>query len=325
MIVRIYLTKVSKKHTIDFMHIQRKHCELVLALYQYDTLVDVAEHLYMTPSALSHQLKELERQLGAPVVNRKIRPLNLTAEGQRILDFSRDILPRFELMEGDLSRMLNGDSGRLNIAIECHSCYRWLLPTIHQFHEKYPDVELDLSGGFSFDGLAGLVSGELDCVVTADPESLHNITYIPLFQYESVLLMPATHALSQKATIKPSDLSDQTLIIYPVSHHKMDIFRLFLNPAQITPQHIRTSEQTIMMIALIASGRGLCALPNWAADEYTEEGFIITKRMGDGIFNTLYAAVRKNSLELKYMQDFLYLAKDIPFSTLAGIAQPARK
>ena len=306
------------------MHIQRKHLALILALQKSETLADVAKVLNITPSALSHQLTELEKRIGLPVVNRKNKPLQLTAAGQRLFDMAHDTIPRFERVELDLLRMVNGDGGRLSIAIECHSCYLWLLPTLDTFHRQWPAVELDLTTGFSFDGLSALVAGDLDFVITADPEPLNGISYIPLFRYEAELILPREHPLLEPEILEPEMLKDQTLIIYPVPNRKLDIFRLFLNPANVEPAHIRQCELTVMMIALVASGRGLCTLPNWAADEYTDRNYVVARRLGsEGVFNTLYAAVREESLELEYMREFLLLAKDLPFSTLKGIAQPA--
>lgn len=305
------------------MNIQRKHLELIQALHSSDTLAAAAHKLHMTPSALSHQLGELEERLGLAVVNRKSKPLHLSAAGKRLYESAHDILPRFERLEADLTRQVKGLGGRLNIAIECHSCYLWLLPTLDQFRRQWPEVELDLSGGFSFDGLQALAAGDLDFVITADPEPINGISYIPLFQYESMLILPLDHPLLKEKEIQPAMLKDQTLIIYPVPPRKMDIFRLFLRPADVEPAQIRQSELTVMMVALVASGRGLCTLPNWAADEYIDRNFVTARSLGKGIFNTLHAAVREESLSLSYMQDFLFLAKDLPFSTLKGIARPA--
>lgn len=305
------------------MPIQRKHLELITALHSSQTLADAAQRLYMTPSALSHQLGELEKQLEQTVVNRKTRPLKLSACGQRLLETAHDLLPRLERLEADLQRMLRGEGGRLNIAIECHSCYQWLLPALDQFRRQWPQVELDITGEFNFNGLQALYEGELDVVISADPQAIQGLSYIPLFQYESMLLLPLDHPLAKLERIEAPMLREQTLIIYPVPPRKMDIFRLFLQPADVEPAQLRYGELTVMMVALVTSGRGLCSLPNWAADEYIDRQFVVARSLGEGVFNTLYAAVREDSLQWPYMQDFIGLAKDLPFSTLTGIARPA--
>ncbi len=305
------------------MHIQRKHLQLIQAIDECETLVQVAERMHLTPSALSHQLRELENRLGLALVQRKTKPVGLTAAGRRICDTALDVLPRLHRLEQDLQREANGDGGRLHIAIECHSCYLWLMPTFDQYRQGWPQIELDIAGGFAFDGFEALLAGDLDLVVTADPEQLPGIDFVPLFKYECVLTLPHGHALLEKALIEPEDLQQETLIIYPVPHKKLDVFRQFLHPAGVEPAQLRSSELTVMMMALVAGGRGLCVLPNWAAEEYTSRDYVAYRSLGKGVFSTLYAAVRTESLEQPYMREFLLLAKDMPFEHLKGIVRPA--
>ncbi|MEM7378824.1 MAG: LysR substrate-binding domain-containing protein, partial [Pseudomonadota bacterium] len=169
------------------MKVQRKHLELVAAVNGAASLADVASQLNLTPSALSHQLREIESRIGAEVVQRKHKPINLTAVGQRLLAAADEVLPRLVALEDALARMSTGDTGRLHLAIECHSCYLWLMPTFEAYRGAWPDVELDIISGLSFEGMTALVAGDLDLVITADPEPLAGVTYVPLFEYESVL------------------------------------------------------------------------------------------------------------------------------------------
>jgi LysR family transcriptional regulator for metE and metH len=69
----------------------------------------------------------------------------------------------------------------------------------------------------------------------------------------------------------------------------LDILVQFLDPADVEPAAIRHAELTVMMMQLVASGRGVCALPNWALDEYTSRGYVTAKTMSKtGIWCTLY-------------------------------------
>ena len=76
-----------------------------------------------------------------------------------------------------------------------------------------------------------------------------------------------------------------------------------------------------MMMQLVASGRGVCCLPNWAMHEYTSKGYVSARRLGEkGLFSTLYAAVRTDMLDAAFMKDFLLTAKDTSFTTLEGVS-----
>ena len=158
-------------------------------------------------------------------------------------------------------------------------------------------------------------------MVTSDPLDIEGITYVPLFTYEALLAVSNQHPLSTVNHIRPGDLESEVLITYPVERDRLDIFKQFLDPAGIEPASVRTAEMTVMMMQLVASGRGVCCLPNWAMAEYLHKGYVTARRLGpEGLFGTLYAAVRDDMMEMPYLQDFLLTAKDTSFATLEGVS-----
>ena len=222
--------------------------------------------------------------------------------------------------ERDISRLAGGEAGRLHICIECHSCFQWLIPCLDRYRGNWPEVELDLSGGFSFAPLPALVRGDLDLVVTSDPVELPGVTYIPLFTYEAMLALAKDHTLSVRTMILPEDLANEMLITYPVDRNRLDVFTRFLDPSDIEPASIRTAELTPMIVQLVASGRGVTCLPNWALTEYLQTETIVAKKLGEsGLWCTLHAAIREDQQDMAYMQDFLNTAIETCFSTLTGI------
>ena len=303
--------------------LELKHLRSLVAIRETGSLVEASHQVHLTQSALSHQLKELEDRLGSPVVVRKSKPLKFTPAGERLLVLADQVLPLVANCEKDLSQMFEGNNDRLHMAIECHSCFDWLMPTLDEFRHHFPGVELDLLTGFNFAPLPALAKGELDLVITSDPQALPDVEYIPLFQYESLLCIGKQHELADKAFIEPEDLQHETLITYPVEKDRLDIYKYFLTPSGVHPSNHRTYEMTIMMVQLIASNRGVAALPNWAVQEYLEKGYIIAKPLGrERVWATLYAAIRKQTAERDYMNAFLETAKKVSLKTLAGVLPP---
>lgn len=302
------------------MQLDIRHLRSLQALRETNSLVDAAARLHLTQSALSHQFKELEDRLGLQLFARKTKPVRFTSAGLRLLKLADDVLPQLQQAERDLVRLAGGTAGRLHMAIECHSCFQWLMPTIDQFRDDWPDVELDLASGFAFAPLPALARGDLDLVVTADPVEIAGVIYIPLFTYEALLAVANQHPLATKTYIEPADLIGEVLITYPVERNRLDIFTRFLDPEGIDPLQLRTAEMTVMMLQLVASGRGVCCLPNWALYEYVHNGYVQGKRLGfEGLHATLYAAIREDMIEVPFMQDFILTAKDTSFSTLEGV------
>jgi len=300
--------------------LELRHLRTISALRDTGSLVEAAEKLYLTQSALSHQIKDLEEKLGCTLFLRKSKPVHFTPAGQSLLLLADRILPQISATKREIERLAGGETGRLFMAIECHSCFEWLLPAINDYREQWPDVELDISGGFNFAPLPALARGELDLVVTSDPLPDLDLSYHPLFSYESKLVLPAKHALADKKTIQPADLANETLIAYPVDRHRLDIFSQFLDPAGVEPREIRVADLTAMMIQLVASGRGVACLPNWALQDYVHNTFVTQRSLGtDGVWPILYAATRRTENSAVYLQSFVSLAVQTCFTTLVGI------
>src|SRR5690606_2509689 len=193
-----------------------RHLKTLHALRETDSLVEAAERLHLTQSALSHQFKELEERLGLQLFIRKTRPVRFTSAGLRLLQLADSLLPQLRSAERDLARLAGGTAGRLHMAIECHSCFQWLMPTIDQFRDAWPQVGLNHVSGYRFAPLPALARGDLDLVVTSGPVELPGITYAPLFTYEALLAVANQHPLASRSYVRPEDLASETLITYPV-------------------------------------------------------------------------------------------------------------
>ncbi len=300
--------------------VELRHLKTLAALRDAGSLVEAAERVHLTQSALSHQIKDLEDRLNCSLFIRKTKPICFTSAGQRLLTLADEVLPMIRNTERDIARLAGGEAGRLNISIDCHSCFDWLMPTIDHFRQHWPEVEMDLASGFTFQPLPALVRGDLDLVITSDPEERNGIFYIHLFSYESVLAIGKRHRLIAKKFIHAEDLAQETVITYPVEQERLDLFTKFLIPADVEPYAIRTAELTLMILQLVASGRGVAALPNWALHEYLQRDYVAARPLGEkGVWCTLYAAIREDQKEAEFMMDFLNTAKEISFSTLTGI------
>lgn len=293
----------------DFM-LEIRHLRALNQLRHTGSVSEAAALLHLTQSALSHQIRVIEEIVGGTVFERKTKPLRFTPIGQRLLQLSDDMLPAFELALGDIRREVSGESGRLSIAVECHSCFAWLLPTLENYRHSHPDVEQDLTMVHSFNAIDALRQRQIDLVISSDPQPVNDIVWIPLFSYECLLGVAANNPLADKKFVEAEDLKNQTLLTYPVEQQRLDIFRRFLWPAGIAPTATRHVELTAMMLQLVSSGRGICALPEWAYNESLVT-LPTTCRLGKkGLFAKLFAAVRVTEKNRSYIKSFVSIARD---------------
>ncbi len=305
------------------MYLELRHLRTLSVIRDAGSVAQAADRLHLTQSALSHQIKSLEEHFGLVFFVRKSRPLLFTPAGKRLLHLADDLLPAAAATERDLARLAGGQAGRLFISIECHSCFEWLMPTMDAYRERWPEVELDILTGISFEPLPALQRHEVDLVVTADPIADDNLLYRPLFRYQGMLAMAKDHPLAQKSYIEPADLADQLLIAYPVETERLDVFKHFLDPAGVEPAGIRTTELTVMIMQLVASRRGVAALPSWVLTEYLERDYVAARPLGKTpVWCTLFAAIRAEDSEYPFVKDFIALGRETAFRTLHGIRDP---
>ena len=298
--------------------LERIHLAIVQQVDQLGSLTAAAQALFLTQSALSHSVKKLEQQLGTDVWLREGRSLRLTQAGEYLLQVANRVLPQLELAETRIGQYAAGERGSLRIGMECHPCYQWLLKIVSPYLARWPDVDVDVKQKFQFGGIGALFGYEIDLLVTPDPLYKPGLRFTPVFDYEQVLVVSRDHPLARVAYVKPGQLTKEVLITYPVAVDRLDIYTQFLMPAGITPRRQKAIETTDIMLQMVASDRGVAALPRWLAEEYADKMPVVPLRLGrGGIAKQIFLGCREADVAIDYLQAFVELAR-------APVPAPAR-
>ncbi|WP_228895509.1 LysR family transcriptional regulator [Acidovorax sp. Leaf73] len=297
-----------------------RHLRTLVALRDSGSLVRAAQLLNLTQSALSHQIKLLEDRYGQPLFERKSVPPQFTAVGERLLALADAMLPQVEGAERDIARLVLGQGGQMRIAVECHTCFDWLMPAMDAFRTRWPEVELDIVSGFHADPVGLLHQGRADVAIVSEVDADEvGVDYHALFGFEIRALLANTHPLVAKPHLVAQDFADQTIITYPVPDEMLDLIRQVLEPAGVRPPR-RTTELTVAMLQLVASGRGVAALPLWAVQSYLDRGYVTARPIGDkGLRGELHAACLPSLSAKPYLQDFVQVTRETSFVTLKGV------
>jgi len=300
--------------------LELRHLKTVIALRAAGNLSRAAQLLNLTQSALSYQLKALEDHYGTTLFERKSSPVSFGVAGQRLLRLADAVLPLIDEAERDVSRLMTGAAGTLRIAVECHTCFDWLMPAMDAFRIRWPEVELDIVSGFQADPVGLLHQDRAELAIVSETDAAETgVVFHPLFSFEIVALLPNAHALLAKPWLAAADFADHTLITYPVPDEMLDLVRRVLQPAGITPPR-RTSELTVAMLQLVASGRGIAALPLWAVKSYLDRGYVASHRVGEqGLTGRLYAATPQRLADRPYLAEFVRIMRETSLLTLPGV------
>ena len=299
--------------------IELRHLRSLVAIAEAGTVSRAAERVFLTQSALSHQLKALESHYGAPMVRRHGQSVKLTEAGHRLVALARTVTGEIQEAERDLAKLSGRQSGTLRIALECHTCFDWLMPIMDAFRKHWPEVELDLVSGFHANPIGLLAESKADIVIGSEHRARRGVVHHPLFRFEILAVLPVDHRLRARRYLEPRDFAEEMLITYPVPEERIDLIRRVLRPAGVRPRR-RTAELTVAILQLVASRRGITALPNWGLKNYLDYDYVIARRIGkQGLWSDLYAATTRETATRAYLRDFLETARRTCFEKLDGV------
>jgi len=299
--------------------LELRHLKTLVALREAGNLLRAAVLLNLTQSALSHQIKQLEDHHGTQLFERKSTPVRFTPAGERLLKLADTILPQVAESERDLVRLAQGVAGQLRIAVECHTCFDWLMPAMDIFRRRWPEVELDIVSGFQADPVGLLYGHRADLAIVSEIDTDETVDYHALFSFEIVALLAHDHALAGRDYLVAEDFASDTLITYPVPDDMLDVVRQVLKPAGVQAAR-RTTELTVAMLQLVASKRGIATLPIWAAQNYLNRDYVLAKRITPhGLTGRLYAACLPEISGKPYLADFVSTTRESCYLTLDSV------
>ncbi|WP_247741517.1 LysR family transcriptional regulator [Luteibacter sp. SG786] len=188
------------------------------------TLSRAAEALFLSQPSVSLQLKALERELGAPLLERTRRRVTLTDAGEALYEIARPLVEGFENLDREFHEKTRGrQGGKLTVAAGS-STIQYLLPDlVKAYRERYPSVHLQLANVTGKDGLALLRADEADIAIGSMLDVPQDIAWAPVYHYDPMLIMPPDHPLAAKDDIHLEDLSPYGLILPP---QRLTTFRL---------------------------------------------------------------------------------------------------
>jgi LysR family transcriptional regulator for metE and metH len=301
--------------------LELRHLKTLVALAETGNLSKAGRRMNLSQPAVSHQVRGIEETYEIELFERKSDPLKLTAAGQLLVELAYDITRRIQNGERDLARIAQGQAGELRIAVECHSCFDWLMPSMDAFREHWPRVELDLVSGFHADPVGLLGENRADLVIVSHAQKRDGVSFHPLFSYEVLALVSRHHPLARKLFVTASDFKNETLVTYPIPDDRLDLVRDVLQPAKVNPER-RKTELTVAILQLVASGRGVAALPGWTVQPFLDRKYVIGKPVGKkGLQSRLHAVTTAAASGLAYMQEFVRIMREVSFATLKGIKQ----
>jgi LysR family transcriptional regulator for metE and metH len=289
------------------MHLEIRHLKLVAAVAETGSVTRAGNLLHLTQSALSHQLRDAEEQLGVPLFERKNARMTLTSAGERLLQTARTVLAELDRAESDIQKNGDPDKGLIRISTQCHTVYHWFPPRLILFQKKFPGVEVQLVIEATNNPFEALLEGKLDLALICDPIRNRRIRYTPLFEDDVVIVVPPKHRLAAKNCAAPEDFTSERILLYPPKADSTLLTKI-LEPAGIQPRKVQEVLLTEVILEMVIGGLGIAALPRWAVAPQLASGALIGVPLQPPGYRWQWSVAQlRNNHAPAYVQEFIRL------------------
>lgn len=292
-----------------------RHLRLIKAIVEEGSITKAIDKLHLTQSALSHQLKEAEYQLGTKIFLRANKRLILTKAGEKLYHTATDIIEKLADTEKEIKQLVFGEHGEIRISTECYSSYHWLPMVLKQFQLLYPNIELKIIMEATHYPLQKLLANVLDIAIVSDRLEDDNIKYIELFQDEMLMLVSENHSWANKKYVVAEDFINEHLLIHSLPLETVTVHQLFLAPAKISPRKITPLPLTEASIEMVKAEMGVMSMAKWALQPYLKNSSLKAIRIGkNGLKRKHYIAIINHKEQLAYFSHFIeFLQTEISF------------
>lgn len=283
-----------------------KYFRLIKTIAEEGNIANSSGRLFLTQSALSHQLRDLEERLGFKVFHRTRNKWTLTEEGEELYRLANSLLDSIEEGFQNIQQIKEGSKGTIRLSAECHSFFHGLPAFVQKMAVLYPEIQIKLSLGATHQTISQILSDELDIAIVTSKPAAEVLTSIEVFKDEIFVLMHQEHPLRELDYIDASHFADVHLIINSFPMENVSVYEHFLKPNRITPLKISAVPFTEVSLQMVKANMGIMCLPKWTLNSFKLPEELLFKRIGKyGLKRTHYLVVKEEHRNKKHFDAFI--------------------
>ena len=262
-----------------------------MELWQLRTLVATAETLNftkasealnLTQSAVSHQIKALEEELGTPLFIRASRGVKLTDAGRLAYEHAKRIVADAEDMVLAVAHREKALVGTVRVAAATQALVHLFAPLFEEFMDSHPSVELVFRTTTSTDQTVnGILDGSIDVGFASLAVYSPGLAFSRIFEDELVLVVGKKHTLAKKRSVTVDEIRDDRWILFERGASIRRATDAFFKEARMVPEKALESNDTYFIKLMIERGLGIALMPGWAVKEEVERGELSRLRIKD--------------------------------------------
>ena len=243
-----------------------------------------ASRMFVTQSAVSHQLRDIEERAGAPLFVRG-RALRLTRAGRGLLERAGPLLRELERFHDARATVRQ----RLRVTTGCYTSYHWLPRSLRRLEQAHPGLEVHIVLETTRAAVAALEAGKVDVAITTDAPRQKRFAVQALFDDELVAIVAADHPLAGRKRLDAPELRNERVLVYDAPLAELDAWTRFLKPARVSAAVLHRVPLTEAIVQLARDGFGVGILSSWMAEPYVGQGGLRQFQLGAGLKRTWHA------------------------------------
>ncbi|MDR3083246.1 MAG: LysR family transcriptional regulator [Streptomyces sp.] len=272
---------------------------ILTEVHRSGSIAGAARELKLSPSAVSHQLSQLEKEAGVSLVERSAQSLRLTSAGRRLSLRGQEVLALLDAAEKDLLAQSRADSGHLRIGFFASAGYRLLPQALSRFSSRYPGVELDLVEGQPHELALGVQQGEIDVLVVfehaLDPWTPpEGVQVRELIREPQLLVVPSGHPAGRRSLVRLDELAgEQWITSFGTGRPVRSVLERACALEGFVPNIRCRSDHYEVIAGLVRAGMGIALVPSLGINDTT--GLETTRVSGPRLYRKIGVASRSGN------------------------------
>ncbi|HKN01487.1 MAG TPA: LysR family transcriptional regulator [Candidatus Binataceae bacterium] len=254
------------------MKLDIKLLKTFLALADERSFTSAGKALGLTQSAVSQQIRLLERELGAELVIRSNKLVGLTPAGEILRQSAHRILENLDQARSLIAERSTGGGGRISVGAPPSICQTLLPSVVAAFHKRFPATSFSLTAVEQLDAVERLVRRDIDFAIMPMPVRHKALAIAEAGRDEVVVVANDQSPLSRMERLQASDLQSQPMILPPNPNAEYSVWSAFMLESGVFPRITLETDNLELAIALVREGLGLTVAPRWAVAPATSRG-----------------------------------------------------
>ncbi|WP_373085959.1 LysR family transcriptional regulator [Sneathiella sp.] len=249
---------------MEARHLSFRHMEMFVAIDRCDTMGDAARTLLITPSALTHRIREAERRLGVVLFEKRGRIARPTAAALILTHTAERVMKDLYQSERVAIASSEGIQHVLRISVAVYNAFHWLPDFLLWFRVANPQIGIEIETQGAIAPFDLLSKGSIDLVMSPDIVLPGQLESMDLFDDELVAVMPPSHALGQKSYLTGRDFVNDPFLTYSLVRQLGYEADRIWTPENVMPPREDNIGSVDAICELIKAGFGISILSHWA-------------------------------------------------------------